>query len=508
MWWVWLPWKKMYDQAFALQCQWRSIEDLQRLVTAGKHGRKGGKLKPFENLRLTELQNELQARKVHAQGTLKKDIQEQLLDILKGAHRVPTLLIFDPMQPLSVANIHEYTILDCEPLHTIKGHLLNIMGELPHVLSGESKESFNALVKASLGKDKLTGADLRATAIKAFLLLRRHRESPNNTQLLETVVRISSIFYREDAERSPKMVLQLYNCTWLHHELCRIVFPEPKSISRKKLFGSYLHDLGCHASEQYQIMCLRSVNAECEERLFGQAKAIALRTPSRKPENVITNIFLRLQAKNIRQQSTVKASITKQESIVSKAAKGMPKFSGTVITKEFLHRRMASWQGHMERISLYLLPGKGVWWDESTDGYHFFDSDDNPDYHPQGPKLFHFRHATLQKLATFKKKAWETILEKEIPLPTPFVRLYNSEGNSIGVRTFPPLKDNTSPLSPATTGDSNSLQASASPRASLHCSSSPTCHISLQSELKCFKEGYTSILLQQSSCTPLTLQLT
>ena len=272
------------------------------------------------------------------------------------------------------------------------------MGEFPHVLSGES---FNALVKASLGKDKLTGADLRATAIKAFLLQRRHRESPNITQLLETVVKISSIFYREDTERSPKMVLQLYNCTLLHHELCRIVLPEPKSISREKLFGSYLHDLGCHASEQYQIMCLRSVNAECEERLFGQAKAIALRTSSRKPENVITNIFLRLQAKKICQQSTVKASITKQESIVSKAAKGMPKFSGTVITKEFLHRRMASWQGHMERISLYLLPGKGVWWDESTDGYNFFDSDDNPDYHPPGPKLFHFRHATLQKLATF-----------------------------------------------------------------------------------------------------------
>ena len=45
------------------------------------------------------------------------------------------------------------------------------MEELPYVLSGETKENFNALVEASLGKDKLTGADLRATDIKAFLLL-------------------------------------------------------------------------------------------------------------------------------------------------------------------------------------------------------------------------------------------------------------------------------------------------------------------------------------------------
>ena len=56
-----------------------------------------------------------------------------------------------------------------------------------------------------------------------------------------------------------------------------------------------LHDLSCHSGQQYEIVCLRSVNAECQERLFGQAKRTALNTTNRKPNNVIPEILLRLQ---------------------------------------------------------------------------------------------------------------------------------------------------------------------------------------------------------------------
>lgn len=62
-------------------------------------------------------------------------------------------------------------------------------------------------------------------------------------------------------------------------------------------FGSHLHVLVIHAPAQYEIMCLRSCNTECEERLFGQAKAIALTTTNRQPSTTIPNILLRLQAK-------------------------------------------------------------------------------------------------------------------------------------------------------------------------------------------------------------------
>ena len=88
--------------------------------------------------------------------------------------------------------------------------------------------------------------------------------------LLETAVRISEILYLPSTQRSPKRILQLYNYTWLHHVLCRKLFPFPKVAL---LFGSYLHHL-MHAPMQYENLSLGSVNTEAEERLFGQGKQI------------------------------------------------------------------------------------------------------------------------------------------------------------------------------------------------------------------------------------------
>ena len=37
--------------------------------------------------------------------------------------------------------------------------------------------------------------------------------------LLKTAVKIAEILYSSDEKRTPKTILQLYNCTWMHHEL-------------------------------------------------------------------------------------------------------------------------------------------------------------------------------------------------------------------------------------------------------------------------------------------------
>ena len=61
--------------------------------------------------------------------------------------------------------------------------------------------------------------------------------------LLSTAVKISECLYSSDLKRTPKTVLQLYNCSWLHHELCKCLFSKPKEISYEKFFGLYLHSL-------------------------------------------------------------------------------------------------------------------------------------------------------------------------------------------------------------------------------------------------------------------------
>ena len=83
------------------------------------------------------------------------------------------------------------------------------------------------------------------------------------------------------------------NATWLHHELCNQLFPKTKSITRTKLFGIYLHALSNHAAPQYELICMKSTNAEHEQRLFGQAKDIALRTTDRKANSIIPHILMR-----------------------------------------------------------------------------------------------------------------------------------------------------------------------------------------------------------------------
>jgi hypothetical protein len=80
--------------------------------------------------------------------------------------------------------------------------------------------------------------------------------------LLTTIVHASHSLYLNASYHSPKKVLQLYNCTWLHHELCYTLLENPRKQTLQHLFGVYLHDLVVHAPPQYEIVCLRSTNAE------------------------------------------------------------------------------------------------------------------------------------------------------------------------------------------------------------------------------------------------------
>ena len=55
-------------------------------------------------------------------------------------------------------------------------------------------------------------------------------------QLMSTAVKISDNLYGDKSKRSPRQILQLYNCCWLHHELSHLIkyqvlWPSLSSIS-------------------------------------------------------------------------------------------------------------------------------------------------------------------------------------------------------------------------------------------------------------------------------------
>ena len=104
----------------------------------------------------------------------------------------------------------------------IKDHLHNLLPEIPHLLSPGLKEQCQRLLDTTIPKQKVSGAILRTATLKLFLLLLQHEVhvNPLVVQLIRSVVKICKLFYQCDSKRTPKSVLQLYNVTWLHHELC------------------------------------------------------------------------------------------------------------------------------------------------------------------------------------------------------------------------------------------------------------------------------------------------
>ena len=215
----------------------------------------------------------------------------------------------------------------------------------------------------------------------------------------------------------------------------------PCELSREKFFGTYLHDLSCHAGLKYEIVCLRSTNSECQERLFGQAKQIALNTTNRKQNIVIPEILLRLQMKQ--QEGKLHSSITPRQSKVSTVAKQVPEYQGTMVPTEFIRKRKNSWQGHLEHLSNFLVLGPGIWWEAKDGAFYFKDGARDPAFRKEGPQLLHYRSSTLKEALQSKTASWKTIVNNHIPLPALQITIYNIHGEPIETRHLQTSTSNT-----------------------------------------------------------------
>lgn len=185
---------------------------------------------------------------------------------------MPSLLLQQPNQPLSDLNLQSYTVLDCEPLHDLKGHLHNLFDEIMPLLQNPSVISeCQKVLETTVKKEKAKGSDYRLAAVLLLCLL-KHKEQGNIVKLMQTIVEIGEIMYSSDAKRTCKQVLRLFNLTWLHAELCVDTVFQPTSMTHRKTFGIYYHTITCHAAQQYQLVCLKSTNAKtksgCLDRLI------------------------------------------------------------------------------------------------------------------------------------------------------------------------------------------------------------------------------------------------
>ena len=77
------------------------------------------------------------------------------------------------IQALSEINLQHYLVLECEPLHDLKGHLKNLFEILPEILDKEISLEVSEVLELDLSKEKKTGADYRLAAMHVLALLRR-----------------------------------------------------------------------------------------------------------------------------------------------------------------------------------------------------------------------------------------------------------------------------------------------------------------------------------------------
>ena len=167
------------------------MADLQYEVLQGKFGNQPGILKPFDKLKKSELQEELSRRGMIDVDQDKKELAATLASILRGAQRVPTILLTNPSQCLHELNLGQYEVLDPEPLHDF-----NILTELPHILESSVKNLCLDLLNSLLFSRKqggYSGSDLRIALLETHKLLHSQRIDQNIKNLLSTAVKISML---------------------------------------------------------------------------------------------------------------------------------------------------------------------------------------------------------------------------------------------------------------------------------------------------------------------------
>ena len=298
---------------------------------------------------------------------------------------------------------------------------------MPNHLEGEELQEFEKAKEAiNSSKEKLRGSDYRFWAVILSMLL-GNKARLTIAQLLNTLAELCELCYAPDHKRSPRFILRFYNVAFLHGNAYTKVFKKPETLTFRKMYGTYWHSLMSHTPFVSRIISLSAVNTEEEEHHFADINSISRRTSNGKPGHIIPNSVLRLQAEKAFKQHREKPLIA-QQSRISKFACKIPKRPNTEIFGKILDSTL--YQAHLERIADFLLPGEGVWWhlDQDSKSVVFHDAEGEPDYHPEGPSLTHFRSSTLDSVQSHLHAIWARLISAEhIKLPIERVRVYGVE---------------------------------------------------------------------------------
>ena len=114
----------------------RTLTERQQLVLAGTKGKEARQLlKQFKDMKVNELQAEIEARGLEDSTKTKPELAQILNEELVGATRIPALLFGDESVTKEGLNLHSHVVLYFEALHCSMNHIKNILEKIPHCIS-------------------------------------------------------------------------------------------------------------------------------------------------------------------------------------------------------------------------------------------------------------------------------------------------------------------------------------------------------------------------------------
>ena len=379
-------------------------------------------INPLDNMRVHELRVELEKRGLATAGKKRQELEKDFDELRRGIVNVPALLQGCPETNVGHLCLDKYEISPVEPLHDVKGHLNNLIDEIRPLLKGEAKKRVDVIANSVLGKETLRCSDYRKGAILMLKALQETIPDSPLTAMLSTAVEITELLYSRQENQTKQSVLRLHNLAFVHAKLCSDHLSNPKTMSRRKMFGRYFHAITTHSPLLNRIIPPRLLNTELEERMFGQCKAITRTTSNQHTSNIISNILVRMHYEKQRREIN---TFHKQDSEIMRLSEVLQGKKNTLIPHEWMEKCSVHYQAHLERISDFLVHGPGVWWKYTQLGVEFFDVSGIP---TQTVSTHHFRTHSLQDVDVYLLSKWEQCIDLAVQLPARHIRTYKTQG--------------------------------------------------------------------------------
>ena len=407
------------DIASTVRQKIRTVENSQNICLQGVYSCKPGTRIPTRDLKKAELQQELNARNLPTLGLKVPELRDALKDVKNGIESVPLVLLHTPDSTLKAVGLDRIEAAPLDPLHTSKGHIANVFCELKvHAKYGNDIKEFEEAVFGN--KSMLRGRDYRDALGKLAVFVRTREMDEDVCRMVTSLNEIIHMMYLTPLLRNASFVLRLTNQVFIHHLSVKAVMPEIKSMSKRRFYGQYFHDL-CHLPLVCRVIAPSSLHCELEEADFHHCKVISERTSSHKINHIIPNILLRMQVESKSRQPQV--------SHVSNLDLHM---ENSIMKSSWLIKFPNIMQAHAECLADFLHCGKGAWWDITESGdVQYFDSMDPENTSPDHPKLRSFSTFDLHKEKQILDKTWTALIPRiktgQIAIPLKKVKVYQGQ---------------------------------------------------------------------------------